>query len=187
MKYTNLCLLLIFGCVKVWAAEIKEPVISIIAAVSKNKTIGDKGSIPWHIPNDLKRFMKLTIKKPCIMGRKTWESLPRKPLRGRTNIVVSSGELEAGGAHTTHSFKEAIKAAKKEKPSEIMVIGGASIYKEALSVATVIYLTAINEDIEGDVKFPDFDEAKWEQVSKKGPYLHEGLSYFYITLLKKMQ
>lgn len=164
------------------SALIKEPKISLIVAVSKNKTIGNNNTIPWYIPEDLRRFRRLTLEKPCIMGRKTWESLPKRPLANRLNIVISRKPLELEDAIVVDNLEEAIELAKIGLPEEIMIIGGASIYELALPIADTIYITGINKNIEGNIKMPDFNEEDWIQESKKGPFKYKGLVYFYITL-----
>src|SRR3569832_1343705 len=101
-----------------------KPLVTLIVAVAENGVIGVNGGLPWHIPEDLKRFKALTLGKPTIMGRKTWDSLPKKPLPGRTNIVVTRDKsFRADGALVAHSVKESLTLAEREQPAEIMVIG----------------------------------------------------------------
>ena len=113
--------------------------ISLVVAVAQNGIIGNNGKIPWRIADDMRHFKAVTLGKPCIMGRKTWESLPKKPLPGRTNIVVTrDASFEAPGAVIVHSLEEAFARAEAQQAPEIAVIGGADIYAAALSRATRI-------------------------------------------------
>jgi len=113
--------------------------ISLILAMADNGVIGNKGGIPWRLPEDMRRFKALTLGKPNIMGRKTWESLPKKPLPGRANIIVTRDRnYSAQGATVVASIEEALGRAKAENPEEVMVIGGAEIYRAALPLATPI-------------------------------------------------
>ena len=119
----------------------KAPII-LVLAMADNGVIGVSGAIPWRIADDMKRFKALTMGKPIVMGRKTWDSFPKKPLPGRTNIVVTRDRSwRAQGATVAHSFEDALTLAEREQPSEIAVIGGAEIYKAALPLATRIELT----------------------------------------------
>lgn len=157
--------------------------ISLIVAVAENGVIGAKGALPWHIPEDLKRFKQLTLGKPCIMGRKTWDSLPKKPLPGRTNIVVTRDlGFQAQGARAAHSFDEALSIARHEQPDEIMVIGGEAIFAAALAVASRIYLTEIAARPEGDAHMPPLSGTQWREAQREGPYSAGGLLYRYVTL-----
>ncbi len=138
--------------------------ISIIVAMSTNRVIGRDNQLPWHLPADLKHFKQTTMGKPILMGRKTWESIGR-PLPGRTNIVITRDEnFEAPGCVVVHSIDSALQAAGQQ--DEIMVIGGADFYCQALPRADAIYLTLVHEDFEGDVFFPELDEAGWKEVER---------------------
>src|SRR5271157_3403151 len=131
--------------------------ISLIIARADNGVIGDKGGLPWRLSDDLRRFKVLTMGKPGIMGRKTWQSLPKKPLPGRSNIVVTRDKtFSAEGAVTAPSFDVAVAIAAQENPSEIMVIGGAEIFFAALTQASRIHLTEIHTSPQGDTHFPAF-------------------------------
>ncbi|MCL2762664.1 MAG: dihydrofolate reductase [Treponema sp.] len=143
--------------------------IIIIAAMSENWVIGNNNTLPWSIKADLARFRELTLGWPCIMGRKTWESLPKRPLPGRPNIVVSrtlhSGEWGKSepGVTVFPSLQEAIQhCAQYEK---IFICGGASIYREALPLAHTIELTVIHRQYEGDTFFPEINPALWEKTA----------------------
>src|SRR5580692_9807267 len=119
--------------------------IVLVLAMADNGVIGASGGIPWRIPEDMKRFKAMTMGKPIVMGRKTWDSFPKKPLPGRTNIVVTRNRTwKADGAVVVHSFDEALAKARSENPSEIAVVGGAEIYTAALPHATRIELTEVH-------------------------------------------
>jgi dihydrofolate reductase len=139
--------------------------VSIIVAMTSNRTIGLKGALPWRIPADMKWFKANTMGKSCIMGRKTWDSLPKKPLPGRANIVVTRDrKFHAEGATVVHDLAAALDIAKVGGAVEAMVIGGASLYSKALSIADRLYITDILEPFEGDVSFPEFDRRQWQAV-----------------------
>ncbi|MGI9306865.1 MAG: dihydrofolate reductase, partial [Gammaproteobacteria bacterium] len=132
-------------------------VISIIAAAAEcngKKVIGKNSALPWHLPEDLRRFKQLTLNCPVIMGRKTYDSIG-KPLPGRFNIIITrNAALQIGGAQTARSLDDAVNIAKAENPPEIFIIGGAQIYEQAMPIAARMYLTEINCEAEGDVFFP---------------------------------
>ena len=154
--------------------------ISLVVAVAKNGVIGRDNTLPWRIPEDLKRFKALTMGKPVIMGRKTWDSLPKKPLPGRTNIVVTRNpEFRAEGAIVAHSFLDAVEKAEAE---DIAVIGGQAIFAEALPVADVIHMTQVAASPEGDTFMPLIDRAQWREAASEGPYEADGLRYSFVTL-----
>lgn len=149
--------------------ENREPKTCIIAAMAENRVIGLHNDIPWYIPEDFQHFKAVTMGKPCIMGRKTYESILQKlgkPLPGRTSIVISRSGYTHEGAQSAGSLEDAIKMAKdiaqKDGQSEIMVIGGAQIYELALPLADRLYLTRVHAKYEGDAFFPAFDENDWE-------------------------
>ncbi len=166
----------------------KTSVIALIVAVAENGVIGRDGALPWRIPEDMKWFVERTKGKPCIMGRKTWESLPKRPLPGRTNIVVTRDDAyEAERAVVVSSVDAAIGMAASEEPDEIMIIGGAEIYRAALPVADRIYLTSIHGEVAGDTFFPDLDRAAWrETIVEVHPSTAERpIGYSFIILDKK--
>ena len=140
----------------------------IIVAVNPNGVIGCDGDIPWHYSEDLKRFKKLTLDKTIIMGRKTWESLPKKPLPQRRNVVITSREIK--GVECFRKIKEALEDIK----DEIWFIGGAGIYKEALEYADRIDMTLVPDLVTGEgecVYFPDVPKENWEEIlSEKNKY-----------------
>ena len=140
--------------------------ISLIAAMSENKVIGRDNMLPWHYPEDLQYFKRMTLGKPVVMGRKTFASLNNRPLPGRQNIILSQdSRFAAPGCTVVFSEFEAIEAAKNCE--ELMVIGGAKIYELFLPLSRRIYLTLIHQVIEGDVYFPLVDWQKWEKVSEE--------------------
>ncbi len=137
--------------------------------MSENRVIGRGNKLPWKIPEDLKYFMTMTLGRPVIMGRKTFESI-KKPLPGRTNIVVSRN-FAATGATVVRSLPEAVAEAKKiatrDRQKEIMIAGGGQIYEQALAFADRIYLTVIHREIEdGDAFFPEYDKKNWKETAR---------------------
>jgi len=138
--------------------------ISIIAAYNNNKIIGRDGKIPWHLPEDLKRFKEFTMGSPIIMGRKTWESIGR-PLPGRSNIVVTSQSSITfpTGVDVAPTYLSAmIGAMETYSADEIFIIGGEKIYRQALPYADKMYLTHVYDDAPGDTVFPDFNIDMWD-------------------------
>ena len=138
--------------------------LSIIVAIAQNGTIGHKNALLGHIKEDMRFFRTTTSGHPVIMGRKTFESLGCKPLPKRTNIVISRSEREYEGALLAHSLEEAVRMAGDD--SEIFIIGGAQIYKEALSIADRLYITRVERDYEGDTSFPEVDMSQWRLVDE---------------------
>ena len=144
-------------------------IISLIVAVAENGVIGRDGGMPWRMSTDLKRFRSLTMGKPVIMGRKTFESLG-KPLEGRDNIVVTrqagwAGEGALVATDINAAFTTALSAAQERQVDEIVVIGGAQIYAAAMPRVTRIYLSKIHGAPEGDTTLPDLDSEVWQQKS----------------------
>jgi dihydrofolate reductase len=128
--------------------------------------IGREGGLPWHLSSDLKLFKAVTLGKPIIMGRKTWDSLPRKPLPGRTNIIITrQSNYAAEGAQIVVTLEDALVRAKIENPEEIAVIGGGEIYNLFLPIADRVYRTDVDLDVEGDTFFPALSPAEWTQTS----------------------
>ena len=139
--------------------------ITCIAAMGENRVIGRDGGLPWHLPADLKRFQRATRGHTIIMGRRTWESLG-KPLADRRHIVVSRRrDLPVpDGVELVGSFDEALEVAARTGPAEVFVVGGASIYAEAIPRADRLVLTLVHASPPGDVFFPEFDESAWVRV-----------------------
>lgn len=142
--------------------------ISLVVAMARNRVIGAAGGMPWHLPADLQRFKKITMGRPVIMGRRTFESIGR-PLRGRANIVVTRRrDWNPGGVLLARGFEAALEAARQVGgEGEVFVIGGGELFRQALPIAGRMYITRIEADIEGDARFPDFDEAEWRLVREE--------------------
>ena len=160
--------------------------IVFVLAMADNGVIGASGRIPWRIPEDMKRFKALTMGKPIVMGRKTWDSFPKKPLPGRTNIVITrDAAWKADGAVAVHSLDEALAQARRENPAEIAIIGGAEIYKAALPRATRVELTQVHTNVAGDTHFPPFEESTWRETAREAHTTPDGLRYSYVTLERR--
>ncbi len=180
-------------------------IVSAIAAVSRNGVIGLDNKMPWHIPGDLKYFKRMTLGKPIIMGRKSYDSLG-KPLPGRLNIVITRHpdtvkeqatplftEMENTAAipdknHRTgllivSSIEDALKAAKDTGAEEIMIGGGAQIYAAALPWTNRLYITRIEQDYKGDTFFPDIAQNEWKAVAEER---HEGDPAYSFTVLERV-
>lgn len=139
--------------------------ISLIAALDRNHVIGAGGEIPWHLPADLRYFKATTMGKPVVMGRKTYESIGR-PLPGRQNIVLTrQSDYEAPGCIVVHSLPDALAAAGSAP--ELMVIGGATVYRAFLPLADRLYLTYVDAVFHGDTCFPPFDPDAWQVVREE--------------------
>jgi len=146
--------------------------ISLVVAASRNNVIGVAGGLPWHLSDDLKRFKSLTMGKPIIMGRKTFESIGRA-LPGRQNIVITTQDgYGAAGCDVVGSIDAAVAAAGDE--AELMVIGGGEIYKLFLPLADRVYLTRVNVEVEGDTLFPELDAATWREIEREECSAGEG-------------
>jgi dihydrofolate reductase len=153
----------------------KRPRIVFVVAVARNRVIGRQGALPWRISSDLKRFKAITMGKPVIMGRKTWESLPKRPLPGRRNIVITRDRhYRAEGAVVVASVAEALAEAQKAPGDEISVIGGSDIFRQMLPMADRLYLTQVDLEPEGDVFFPPLDEKAWRETSRETHARAEG-------------
>ncbi len=139
--------------------------VSLIAAQSDNRVIGRCNRLPWHLPADLRHFKALTLRKPIIMGRKTWESLPGL-LPGRRHIVITRNrDYKAENCLLVESPERAIQVAGEA--DELMVIGGAEIYRRMLPLAGRMYLTLVHAEFEGDAYFPRWNEAEWTELSRE--------------------
>ena len=142
--------------------------IVLVVAVSRNGVIGRDGDLPWRLPSDLKRFKALTLGKPVLMGRRTWDSIGR-PLPGRPNIVVTRDPaFSAPGAEVAASLEAGLAAARREAAAlgvdEVCVIGGGQIYAQVFDRADILHVTYVEADIDGDTRFPDIDPALFEKV-----------------------
>ncbi|HEY8964529.1 MAG TPA: dihydrofolate reductase [Alphaproteobacteria bacterium] len=161
--------------------------ISLIAAQDQNRVIGDGDKMLWHIPEDFKYFKATTMGKPIIMGRKTFDSIGR-PLPGRSNIVITRNhDWKADGVTVAYSLEDAIKKAESRGIEEIMVIGGAQIYAQALQSATRVYLTLVQGVYNGKALFPELPSAVWREVSRKhGTQCDEvGIDYDFVVYERK--
>ncbi len=145
--------------------------VALIAAVADNGIVGRDNKLPWYLPEDLKHFKRTTLGKPVLMGRKTWESIGR-PLPGRTNIVITRAQdYRAQGAHVAASLEQAVELAEAvaviDGTRELMVIGGAEIYRLALPQAQRMYLTEVHSEVTGDARFPCWDHNQWRECSRE--------------------
>ena len=156
--------------------------LSLIAAIARNRVIGNDNQLLWHLPGDMRHFRETTRGKPVIMGRKTWESLPEKfrPLPGRLNIVVSRNPAYAAlGATLATSLEDALKQVKDA--DEAFVIGGADLYRQALPFAKRVYLTELTADFDGDTSFPDMPPEDWKEMSRSQPAEENELAYTFVV------
>lgn len=141
--------------------------ISIISALAKNRAIGKKNDLPWHLPADLKHFKETTTGKTIVMGLNTFKSIGSRPLPNRKNIVLSSDSESKvpEGVVLVNSLESVLEMTKDEK--EVMICGGAIVYQQFLPLADRLYLTYIDHDFEGDIFFPEFDMQSWQEVSRE--------------------
>jgi dihydrofolate reductase len=166
--------------------EPEKPPISLIVAMASNRVIGVENDLPWHIPADLQHFRSLTSEKPVFMGRKTFQSIVERigrPLPGRPNYVISTS-FSYPGVDVFPDLETAVAEAGYEHPNkELMIIGGASIYEQAIALVDRMYLTVIHRDYRGDAKFPEYDKADWLETTRD---TREGDPAFsFITLDRK--
>ena len=155
--------------------------LALIWAMSNNRTIGRNNALPWHLPEDMKYFKRVTMGKPIIMGRKTWKSIGR-PLPGRTNVVITRDKnFHADGVKIVHTLDEAVALSEKicliDGAEEAVVIGGAEIYALSLPRADRLYMTQVHAEVDGDAHFPEFNLSEWHELtrdnhnsSEKNPY-----------------
>lgn len=152
-------------------------IISIIVAMGKNGVIGAGYTLPWHLSSDLKHFKSITMGKPIIMGRKTYESISR-PLPGRENIIVTRNKnFQAQDCTVLHSL-DAVYA-HCSNSDEIMIMGGADLYAQNIDKASRIYMTEVHTDVDGDVFFPAFDRKQWKETERKNFKSDEKNEYDY--------
>lgn len=147
------------------------PVVSFVVAAARNGIIGRQGDMPWCMPSSLKRFRALTMGRPMIMGRKTYEAIGR-PLEGRDSVVISrSAAYRPAGAHVVASLEEAFvlaaRLATARGTNEIIIAGGGETYLAALPYATHIHLDRIETEVGGDAAFPELDPAEWEEIERR--------------------
>ncbi len=161
------------------------PNLSIIAALSENRVIGRDNQLPWRLPADLAHFKRLTIGKPILMGRRTWESLPGL-LPHRTHIVVTRDpDYVAQGALVVHSLEQAIAVAGDV--DELMVVGGAQLYTQAVPIASRMYLTLVHERVAGDTYFPEYPACEWREIAREPHAADERNphAYSFVTLQRR--
>ncbi len=159
-----------------------KPIISLVCAMAKNRVIGQDNKMPWHLPADLKHFKAVTMSKPIVMGRKTYESIGR-PLPGRQNVIISRNTgYTVDGCDVVHSIDEAIELLSTHE--EIMIIGGGFLYSQMISQADKLYLTFIDLEVDGDTLFPEFEHLKMNEVSRtkcmkddKNPYDYQFVDF----------
>ncbi len=159
--------------------------VHLIWAQARGGVIGDKGGLPWHVPQDLAHFKRLTFGCPVIMGRKTWDSLPERfrPLPGRTNIVVTRNRSwQAPGAAAAAGLHEALQLCAQN--DQVWVIGGAQIYAQALPLATIAVVTHIDADHAGDAFAPRLDST-WHEVSREQPETPGAVPFEWVTYQRK--
>lgn len=154
----------------------------MIAAMDRKRVIGRDNAMPWHLPEDLKHFKRLTLGHPIVMGRKTFESIGR-PLPGRENIVITrNASLALAGVRVVTSLDEALGLTRGKTA---FVIGGAEIYRLALPFADCLHLTEIDIDVGGDTFFPEFDPAEWEQTAREESPAGAAPFYAFVTYLRR--
>lgn len=159
------------------------PALHLIYAQAHNRVIGYRGSMPWHLPEDLAHFKRTTIGHPVIMGRKTWDSLPAafRPLQGRRNIVVTrQTQWSAQGAETVHSLQQALDACDSHE--QVWLIGGAQLYAQAIPIAQQIVVTEIDKAVQGDAFAPELSTEIWQPI-ETGQWQQSttGVAYRFIT------
>jgi len=160
---------------------------SLVVAVSDNGVIGVRNALPWRLPSELNRFKRLTMKRPIIMGRRTYESIGRA-LPGRDNIVVTEGQvIDNPDVHTVNSVEEALalaeRLARSRRVSEIMIIGGAQIFEQTRPLSDRVYLTRGHKEVEGDTFWTDLDPARWQEVKRRRHKAAEGDEVDYTMLV----
>ena len=155
------------------------PVVAMVVARARNGVIGRAGGLPWRLKSDMALFKANTLGKPVIMGRKTWDSLQKQPLPGRTNIVLSrDGSFEPKGAIVCDKFEEAVsigrEQAAEDGAGEVCLIGGEKVFALGLPKARRLYISEVEAEVEGDAFFPAFDESAWREVRREPHPAGEG-------------
>ncbi len=161
-----------------------KPHVSLIAALSENRVIGRDNRLPWHLPADLAHFKRLTLGKPIIMGRRTWESLPGL-LPHRTHVIMTRDrDYRADGGHVVHSIDQALALVADADADEVMVVGGAQLYRQCLPVASRMYLTLVHTVVDGDTLFPEYPADEWCERAREPHAADERnpLAYTFVTL-----
>jgi dihydrofolate reductase len=160
--------------------------VVLVAAIARGGVIGRDHALPWRLPEDMAHFREVTLGRPVLMGRRTWESLPDRfrPLPGRRNIVVTRNpDWQAEGAERAGSLEEAL--ALVDGATEVSVIGGAELFAAALPLADELRLTEIDADVEGDTWFPPFDRDAFEEVGRESSVSEGGLPFSFVTLRRR--
>ncbi len=158
--------------------------ITLVVAAAQNLCIGANNDIPWHIPEDFAFFKAYTTGKPCIMGRKTWESLPKKPLPNRTNVVISRQDhYLANGAMVVDNLDSALSSLGDV--DEVIIMGGAQVYAQAMDIATDIRLTEVKLDVAGDAYFPSLDASKWQEITREAQVSTKGIAFDLVHYQRK--
>ena len=157
--------------------------LSTIVAIANNRVIGINNTLPWHLPEDLKRFRALTTGHHIIMGRKTYESLGRLLPRRITVIVTRNQDYKVAGALVANSLQDAIAQCKGD--DEAFLIGGAELYQDGLKLSDKLYITEIDLDVAGDAHFPDFDRSDWQEMAREAHVSEKGLKFNYVTYQRK--
>jgi dihydrofolate reductase len=161
--------------------------ISIIVAIAKNYAIGKDNNLLWHLPDDLKRFKKLTLGQCILMGKKTWESLPVRPLPGRKKVILTDNPEDCFNcSFTAFSIEDALRQC--EGCEEVFVIGGGSVYRQFMDIADRLYITWVDKDYDADTFFPFIDPGVWQEVDNEGDYFDEknGFTYRYTTYERRL-
>lgn len=158
--------------------------LAIVVAKAENGVIGKDNALPWHLPEDLKYFKRVTMGRPIVMGRLTFESIGR-PLPGRANIVITrQTDWQADGVQVAHSLEQAVVLAEKsERPDEwVMIIGGANLYEQALPSCNRLYLTQVHAEVDGDAFFPSLVDSEWKETDRESHQSDEKNPYDYSFL-----
>jgi dihydrofolate reductase len=159
--------------------------LSLIVAMARNRTIGVNNMLPWRCPEDLKHFKSLTMGHHMIMGRKTYDSIG-KPLPGRTTVIVTrNNELKIEGCVVSHSLEEAISLCVGD--DEIFIVGGAELYRQAMPLVDTLYVTEIQQDVDGDAHFPEFSKNEWQEIARevRSQETPQPLAYHFVTYRRK--
>ncbi|KZE32653.1 dihydrofolate reductase [Crenobacter luteus] len=160
-----------------------KPVLTLVAAMADDNVIGVANTLPWHLPEDLRHFKAVTLGKPIVMGRKTYDSIGR-PLPGRRNIVVTRNrDWAADGVEVAHSLDAALE--RLAGVDEVCVVGGAELYAQAMARADRLILTEIALKVDGDARFPAVDAAVWREVSREAHVAASGLAYAFVEYRRR--
>jgi dihydrofolate reductase len=160
--------------------------VALVAAVARGGVIGRDGTVPWRLPEDMARFREMTMGHPVVMGRRTWDSLPKRfrPLPGRRNVVVTrNASWSAGGAERAGSLAEALELVAGA--DRVSVIGGGEIYEAALPRADELVLTEVDLSVDGDTFFPDFDRFEFAEVEREPRVSEEGIRFAFVTYRRR--